>query len=212
MHSSSTRHGQPDSCRPCCRRVNFAGTDPGVVFNNLLASARPHLRRDRRREDERSTANYAICWGQVGSVAGVASQVNPLTTRDRALSVGRCQSRRHSSNRTKSPSRMAAIRRTSCAETWRTGIRPIAGFADDSEHGRSESEERPDRRVDRRIRSRNRCRIRGGRQLRLAPLPTGSLIQLLRHVEPQSRRRIGPTNRPAMMRPDQPGPAHRVRR
>ena len=58
--------------------VSFAGTDPGVVFNNF--SPRLGLTYDVTGDGKtKINANYAMYWGQVGN-GGVASQVNPLTT------------------------------------------------------------------------------------------------------------------------------------
>ncbi len=58
--------------------VNFAGTDPGVVFNNF--SPRLGVTYDMTGDGKmKINANYAMYWGQVGN-GGVASQVNPLTT------------------------------------------------------------------------------------------------------------------------------------
>ena len=57
--------------------VNFAGVDPGIVFNNFS----PRLGFTYNLTGDGKTivhANYALYWGQVGD-GGVSSQLNPVT-------------------------------------------------------------------------------------------------------------------------------------
>ena len=147
--------GEPARARPCCRRSASPAPIRASTFNNF--SPRLGFTYDLTGDGKTiARANYARYYGQVGTGA-IAGQLNPVgatTLRYPWIDANHDKSCR--------PNEIVTQRGATALSASDRQLDPAnPANAGHDQHGRSEPEERRDRRVHRRRRSRDRRRLRG---------------------------------------------------